>query len=141
MICSKRKSGASEEGLHLADVCCFAVDQLLGQIFDLAVMVGPLVHILQPLYHAAGIAKNHHVRNFGVGISIAELHSGHHVGHQSLSGLQFRQFPASLGSQSVGLAFNGIVLLELGFQRFPQAGSHGGIENAPDPYLPHLRGF
>ena len=71
MICSKRKSGASEEGLHLADVCCFAVDQFLGQIFDLAVMVGPLVHILQTLYHAAGIAQNHHVCDFGIGMTVA----------------------------------------------------------------------
>ena len=141
MICSKRRMGASEKRLHLTDVGGFAVDQLLGQVFDLAVMVSPLVHIFNALDHTAGVAQNHHIRDFGIGIAVAELHTGHHIRHQPFAGLKFRQLPASLGSQCMGLTFDGVILLELGFQRFPQAGPHGSIQNAPDAHLAHLCGF
>ena len=71
MICSKRKFCASEKGLHLTDVGGFAVDKFLGQIFNLAVMVRPLVHIFKSLDHAPGVAQNHHVCDFGIGIAVA----------------------------------------------------------------------
>ena len=71
MICSKRRVCASEKGLHLADVGGFAVDELLGQVFNLAVMISPLVHIFNALDHTTGIAQNHHICDFGVGIAIA----------------------------------------------------------------------
>ena len=66
MICSKREFGVSEKGLHLTDVGGLAVDELLGQIFDLAVVIGPLMHIFNTLDHAPGIAQDHHVCDFGV---------------------------------------------------------------------------
>ena len=71
MICSKRVICASEEGLHLADVGHFRVDEFLGQVLDLAVMLAPVMHILQPLDHATGIAQNHHVCDFGIGMAVA----------------------------------------------------------------------
>ena len=141
MICSKREVCASQEGLHLTDVGGFAIDELLGQIFDLAVMVCPLVHIPNTLDHAPGIAQNHHIRHFGIGIAVTELHTGHHVRHQPFARLQFRQFPTSLRCQGMGLTFDGIIFLKLGFQRFPEAGPQVGIQKAPDTNLAHLCGF
>ena len=123
MICSKRGVGASQKGLHLADVGRFAVNELLCQIFNLAVMVRPLVHVFNTLDHAPGIAQNHHIR------------------HQPFARLKFRQIPSSLGSQGMGLTFDGIIFLQLGFQGFAQAGPHGGIQNTSDANLPHLCGF
>ena len=141
MICSKRRFCASEKRLHLADVGGLAVDELLGQIFNLAVMVCPLVHIFDAFDHTAGIAQNHHVRDFGVGIAVAQFHSCHHVRHEPLARLKFRQFPATLGCQGVCLTFDGIVFLQLGSQCLPQAGTHGGIQNASYAHLTHLCGF
>ena len=141
MICSKRKFGASEKGLHLADIGCFAIDELLGQVFNLAVMISPLMHIFDTLDHTTCVAQNHHIRDFGVGIAVAQFHTGHHVCHQPFARLQFRQVPTPLRGQSVGLAFDGIVFLQLGFQSLPQAGPHGIIQNAPDAHLAHLGCF
>lgn len=138
MICSKRGFCASQKGLHLTDVGGFAVDELLSQIFNLAVMVRPLVHIFNAFDHAPGVAQNHHICDLGVGIPIAQLHSCHHIRHQPFAWLKLRQIPSPLGSQGMGLTFNGIVFLQLGFQGFPQAGPHGGIQNASDANLPHL---
>ena len=89
MICSKRKFGASEEGLHLTNVGGFTINELLGKVLDLAIMVSPLVHIFNAFDHAPGIAQNHHVRNFRVGIAVAQLHPGHHVCHQPFPWVQF----------------------------------------------------
>ena len=71
MICSKRKFCASEKGLHLTDVGGFAIDELLGQVFNLAVMISPLVHIFDALDHTPCVAQNHHICDFGVGIAVA----------------------------------------------------------------------
>ena len=141
MICSKRGLCASEKGLHLADIGGFAVDELLGQVLDLAVMVCPLVHIFNAFDHTSCIAQDHHVCDLGIGIAVAQLHPGHHVRHQPFARLEFRQIPSPLGSQCVGLTFDGIVLLKLGFQSFSQAGPHGGIQNTSDANLTHLGRF
>ena len=141
MICSKKAFCASEEWLHLPDVGHLGIDELLGQIFDLGVMLLPMVHVFQTFHHAPGIANDHHVRNFGVGASVAQLHAAHHVRHNSCGLAQFWQFPAMVGGQGMGLAFDSIVLLKLGFQGFLQVRFYGCIHNTADAHLAHLRCF
>ena len=141
MICSKRMVCASEERFHLADVGGFGVDELLGQIFDLAVIFFPMVHILQPLDHTSCVTQNHHVCNFGVRMAVAQLHPGCHIGHEPDTGIQFRQFPAPLGGQRMGLTFNGIELFQLRLQGLLEAGAHDFILNTADAHLTHLGRF
>ena len=41
----------------------------------------------------------------------------------------------------MGLGFDGIVLLKLGFQSLSKTWTHGSIQNASDANLTHLCGF
>ena len=131
----------SKEPLHLADIGGLAVQQFLGQGPEQIVLAVELVQIFQTLDHATGISLNHHAGDFGIGVAAGEPHPCHHVRHGPDHGVQFRYLPASGGGDAVGLGFNGIIFLELGFQGLAQGGAHIGVQHTADANLTHLGSF
>lgn len=135
------RTQGSQEILHLPDIGCFTVQQFLADGTDLLVLPVELMDVLQSFDHTFCISLDHHVGDLGVSVTPGELGSCHHVSHEPDCRVQFRQLPTSLGCDGVGLAFDGIVFLKLGFQRFSQAGPHTGLQHTADTDLSHLCGF
>lgn len=131
----------SQISLHLADIGGLAVQQLLAQCVDLLVLLTELMEGFQTLDHAPGVALNHHVGNFGVGVPAAQLHPGHEIRPDPYGGVKLVHVPAPLGGDGMGFGFDGIVFPKLGFQRFPQPGTHTGVQHTANADLPHLGGF
>ena len=126
------------EGLHGLDVVLLGHQELLGKLGDLLVAVFAPPGVFQHQDHTPGVALDHHTRDLGIPIAVLQLCSGHHIRHDPNSGLEFRQFPASLGRNGVGFAFNGVILTKLGFQRLSQSGAHIALQHTSDTHLTHL---
>lgn len=142
-VCGRNRAGPVllQKGLHLSDIRRFTVQQPLGKRTDLRILLLILVKILEPLNHPTRVSLDHHACDFGVGISVAELHSRYDTGGQPLAGLYFPELPAALGGQCVRIGFNGIIFPQLCLKCFSKTGPHGGIQYFPDGYLPCLRCF
>jgi len=128
-------------GVHLTDIGCFTVNELLGQCADHGVVFRELVQIFDSFDHSFGISLDHHVGNAGIRISPGQLHSCHSVRKKTHGRIQFPQFPTPACGNCVCFGFDGIILPQLGFQGFAKSGSHGVVQDTSDPNLPHLGGF
>ena len=133
--------GFLHKSLNLPDVGPLRVQQFLIQIVDGLVGVPQDVAVMQLLGQAFGIALEHQLGDLCVAAAQTQLHPGHHIGHEFHRRVKFRQFPAPLSRQGMGLGFHGIIFPELGFQRAPKSGPHLGFQHTADADLAHLGGF
>lgn len=130
-----------QKGLHLPDICRFAVNQFLGDSADPVILPGVLMKAFEIFYHTFCIVHDHHIGDFGVTVSVGDPYPVFSVRKEPDSGIQFRQIPAPLGSNDMGFAFDGIQLTELAFQCLAESRPHAGIQNTADPDLAQLYGF
>jgi len=56
-------------GVHLTDVGCFTVNELLGQGGYHGIIFCELVQVFDSLDHSLSVSLDHHVGNAGIGIS------------------------------------------------------------------------
>ena len=131
----------SQIPLHLADIGVLTVQKFLAQGVDLFILLAELMEGFETFYHALGVALNHHVGDLGVRVTAVKLHSGHEIRPEPHGGGKRVHGPAPLSGDGMGFGFDGIIFPKLGFQRFPQPGTHTGVQHTANADLPHLGGF
>lgn len=130
-----------QERLHLPDIGFFTIQKLLGQNPDLRIFFRKPVQLPQRADHAFGIHADQNIRDAGIVISAAELHSGHSVSEKPEKSIHFRKFPSTLQSDAAGFRFQSIVFPKLLLQNAAQLRMNGSIQQTADAYLAPLCGF
>lgn len=65
-----------KKGLHLQDICRFAIQKLLGKGADMLIQITEILMMLQSVFKFFSVSMNDHIGDLPVWISVGKCHSG-----------------------------------------------------------------